>query len=114
MFPGSAAQWNGLTGMTDARILARHLQWAATPAAGDEALNVVNGDVFRWIWMWSRLAKWFGIEPGPFQGQGIPLERQLADGDLGRPIKVVTDIEQEPQTRIPGLSIHGRRLFRSV
>src|SRR5258705_3219026 len=29
-FPGSAVQWNGLTDMTDARLLARHLLWAAT------------------------------------------------------------------------------------
>ncbi len=38
LFPGSAMQWNGLTDMTDARLLARHLQWAATtPAARDNA-----------------------------------------------------------------------------
>src|SRR5687768_17293558 len=37
-FPGSAAQWNGLTDMTDARQLAKHLLWAATtPAAFDQA-----------------------------------------------------------------------------
>src|SRR5688572_731454 len=48
-FPGSPQQWNGLTDMTDARLLARHLEWAATtPAAANEAFNVVNGDVFRW------------------------------------------------------------------
>jgi len=29
-FPGSAAQWNGLTDITDARQLARQLEWAAT------------------------------------------------------------------------------------
>src|SRR3984893_11574589 len=33
LFPGSAAQWNGLTDMTDARLLARHLEWAATTKA---------------------------------------------------------------------------------
>ena len=49
VFPGSAVQWNSLTDMTDARLLARHLEWAgATPAARNQALNVVNGDVFRW------------------------------------------------------------------
>lgn len=48
-FPGSQAQWSGLTDMTDARILAQHLLWAATPpAAANEAFNVVNGNVFRW------------------------------------------------------------------
>src|SRR4051812_36775704 len=124
LFPGSAMQWNGLTDMTDARLLARHLEWAAvTPAARNEAFNVVNGDVFRWSWMWPRLAKWFGVEPAPFPGQGVPLERQLADAlpiwadiasrhglvepdlgrlasawhtdaDLGRPIEVVTDMSK--------------------
>ena len=35
--------------MTDAGLLADHLVWAATtPAAANQALNIVNGDVFRW------------------------------------------------------------------
>jgi hypothetical protein len=42
--------------MTDARQLAKHLLWAATtPAAFNQAFNVVNGDVFRWSWMWAAL-----------------------------------------------------------
>ncbi len=124
LFPGSSTQWNSLTDMTDARLLARHLEWAATtPAARDQAFNVVNGDVFRWSWMWSRLAAWFAIEPAPFPGRGTPLEQQLADAaptwrdiasahnlaepdlshlasawhtdaDLGRPIEVVTDMSK--------------------
>jgi hypothetical protein len=62
LFPGSATQWNGLTDMTDARLLARLLEWAATTeVARDQAFNVVNGDIFRWSWMWSRLAGWFGL-----------------------------------------------------
>jgi nucleoside-diphosphate-sugar epimerase len=123
-FPGSAVQWDRLTDMTDANLLARHLEWAATtPAARNQAFNVVNGDVFRWSWMWNRLAKWFGIKPAPFMGQGVPLEQQLADAapiwaeiatkydlvepklnvlaspwhtdaDLGRPIEVVTDMSK--------------------
>ncbi|MBM7407110.1 MULTISPECIES: SDR family oxidoreductase [Sphingomonas] len=121
-FPGSAAQWEGLTDMTDARLLASHLLWAATtPAARNEAFNVVNGDVFRWKWMWSRIAQWFGIGPAPFDGTVLPLEAQMVDdadlwrtiaareglvepdlarlaspwhtdADLGRPIEVVTDM----------------------
>src|SRR4051812_16444477 len=83
-FPGSAAQWNGLTDMTDARQLAKHLHWAATtPGAANETFNVVNGDVFRWSWMWGRLAAWFGIEPAPFDGTVRPLEAQMAgDGPV--------------------------------
>lgn len=123
-FPGSSAQWDGLTDMTDARQLARHLVWAATtPAAANEAFNVVNGDVFRWSWMWGRIAEWFGIEPVAFDGVVRPLEEQMAqdgplwrqiaereglaeadlsrlaspwhtDADLGRPIEVVTDMSK--------------------
>jgi nucleoside-diphosphate-sugar epimerase len=122
LFPGSAAQWNGLTDMTDARLLARHLLWAGTtPAARDQAFNVVNGDVFRWNWMWERIADWFGIAAAPFPDKVTPLEVQLADAapiwaeiaakyqlsepeldtlispwhtdaDLGRPIEVMTDM----------------------
>ena len=124
LFPGSAAQWNGLTDMTDAGLLARHMEWAATTeVARNQAFNVVNGDIFRWKWMWTRLADWFGISPAPYPGEGIPLERQIADAgpiwaeiarkhnlaeaslsaitsawhtdaDLGRPIEVVTDMSK--------------------
>src|SRR3954453_18029099 len=74
-FPGSAAQWNGLTDMTDAHLLARHMLWAATtPAASNQAFNVVNGDVFRWKWMWERIAGWFGIEAQAFDDVVRPLE----------------------------------------
>ncbi|OYV32299.1 MAG: NAD-dependent dehydratase [Rhodospirillales bacterium 20-64-7] len=123
-FPGSVAQWEGLSDMTDARLLARHLHWAAvTPAAANEDFNVVNGDVFRWKWMWARIAAWFGLEPAPFDGEIRPLEQQMAqdgpvwrelaqqhglaesdinrvasawhtDADLGRPIEVMTSMSK--------------------
>ncbi len=89
LFPGSAMQWNGLTDMTDARLLARHLEWAATTeAARNEAFNVVNGDVFRWSWMWgaspdgsacsprrspARARRWSSSWPTPAQsGRRLP------------------------------------------
>jgi nucleoside-diphosphate-sugar epimerase len=123
-FPGSEAQWRSLTDMTDAGQLARHLLWATeTEGAHDEAFNVVNGDVFRWEWMWGRIAAWFGLEPAPFDGTVRPLEVEMAgdaplwreiamreglaepdlhrlvspwhtDADLGRPIEVVTDMSK--------------------
>ena len=123
-FPGSSVKWNSLTDMTDARLLAKQLLWAATKAAArNQAFNVVNGDVFRWKWMWKRIAGWFGVEAEELKGEGIPLEIQLADAapvwkqiasryhlveddlnklvspwhtdaDLGRPIEVVTDMSK--------------------
>ncbi len=131
-FPGSAAQWTGLTDMTDAGQLARHLLWAAeTGGAHDQAFNVVNGDVFRWQWMWSRIAGWFGLEAAPFDGTVRPLEVQMAedaplwrsiaereglvepdltrlaspwhtDADLGRPIEVVTDMSKSRRLGFTG------------
>lgn len=80
LFPGNHMQWNGLTDVTDARILARHLEWAATnPSARNQALHVTNGDVFRWSWMWERLADWFGVAPIGPGDFAYPLEAQMAD-----------------------------------
>jgi nucleoside-diphosphate-sugar epimerase len=124
VFPGSQVQWDSLTDMTDARLLARQLLWASTtPAAANQAFNVTNGDVFRWKWMWARIAEWFDIEPAPFPSHPAPLAEQMAndaeawtrlaaehqlkeahidrlvspwhtDADLGRPIEVVTDVSK--------------------
>lgn len=56
--------------MTDAGQLARHLLWATeTVVAHDQAFNVVNGDVFRWQWMWARIAEWFGLDAVPLMGR---------------------------------------------
>jgi nucleoside-diphosphate-sugar epimerase len=122
-WPGSEAQWNGLSDMTDARVLAKHLIWAAeTEAAHNVAFNVVNGDVFRWKWLWPRLAEWFDVAATGWDGTVHPLEAEMAndaaawrevaarhrlaepdlgrlaspwhtDLDLGRPLEVMTDMK---------------------
>src|SRR3954470_15309300 len=79
-YPGSQEQWEAVTDVTDAGLLADHLVWAATtPAAANQALNIVNGDVFRWRRLWPRLADTLGVEPVPFDGEPSPLEEQMAD-----------------------------------
>ena len=133
VFPGSPQQWEGLTDVTDARILARQLEWASTAEAGrDQAFNVVNGDIFRWNWLWPQLAADFGIEAAPYPGQATPLEPQLADAgpvwaeiaarhdlvqpdikrlasawhtdlDLGRAMEVVTDMTK---SRVAGFTAY--------
>jgi nucleoside-diphosphate-sugar epimerase len=124
VWPGSAAQWNGLSDVTDARVLAEHLIWASTTeAARNEAFNVVNGDVFRWSWLWGKVASYFGVEAVGFDGTIRTLEKEIAndvpvwrhiaekynlkepdlnrlasawhtDLDLGRPIEVMTDMSK--------------------
>jgi nucleoside-diphosphate-sugar epimerase len=122
VFPGSPQQWNGVTDITDARLLAKQLEWAATtPAAANEAFNTVNGDVFRWRRMWGVVAGGLGVEPAPYPGHPTPLEEQMAgagpiwdevverhdlarhaverlaswwhsDADLSRPVETFTDM----------------------
>src|SRR5215213_3557115 len=79
-FPVSREQWEAVTDVTDAGLLADHLLCAAmTPTAENHALNIVNGDIFRWRRLWPRLAAALGVEPVPFDGEPAPLERQMAD-----------------------------------
>lgn len=124
IWPGSAAQWNGLSDVTDARVLAEQLIWASTTeAARNEAFNIVNGDVFRWSWLWKQIAAYFSIESIGYDGAIHPLEEEIkndgpvwqqiaekynlkepdldrlasawhTDLDLGRPIEVMTDMSK--------------------
>jgi nucleoside-diphosphate-sugar epimerase len=122
VFPGSHLQWNALTDVTDATLLARHLEWAAlTPEAHNQAFNVVNGDIFRWRWLWPQLAAYFCVEPAGPPQPTAPLAPRMAgsaaiwadiaaknglaepnidklvswwhtDGDLGRELECVNDM----------------------
>jgi len=133
IFPGSHLQWNALTDVTDARLLAKHLEWAAlTQEAHGQAFNVVNGDVFRWRWLWPQIASYFGIEPAgppdpiqPLAGkfsdaasiwQSIADKYSLAesdvdrlaswwhtDSDLGRQLECVNDMTK---SRLLGFTLY--------
>lgn len=122
IWPGSEAQWEGLSDVTDAGILAKQLIWAATTKeAKNTAFNIVNGDIFRWKWLWERIAKHFNIEFEGYNGSVRTLDEQMrtdsavwdyivkqygleennlykltspwhTDLDLGRPIEVMTDM----------------------
>lgn len=131
-FPGSLQQWQGLSDVTDARQLARQLVWAAdTEAAHNTAFNIVNGDTFRWQWLWGRIATWFGVEARGFDGAIHPLEAEMAkygdlwaqmaaqhglvesdlnrlasawhtDLDLSRPLEVMTDMTRSRKLGFTG------------
>ena len=135
VFPGSETQWNSVTDMTDAGLLAEHMLWAATDAeTANEAFNVVNGDVFRWRSLWPRLARELGVEPEGFESVPRPLEQQMAgmaevwkelavrhglaeteldrlaswwhtDADLGRNVEVLTDMSK---SRLAGFTGYRR------
>jgi nucleoside-diphosphate-sugar epimerase len=124
VFPGSETQWNAVTDVTDAELLAEQMIWSATdPKGQDEPFNIANGDVFRWRWLWPQVAAYFGVEWEGFEGAPRTLETAMAgmedtwagivhkhglvepelarvaswwhsDGDLGRNIEVVTDMNK--------------------
>jgi nucleoside-diphosphate-sugar epimerase len=132
-YPGSQQQWEAVTDVTDAGLLADHLVWAATtPAAENQALNIVNGDVFRWRRLWPRLAAALDVEAAPFDGEPAPLEQQMAgaaevwpeivrrhglrdfpvdtlaswwhtDADLGRTIETFTDMGRSRRLGFAGV-----------
>ncbi|MEX0346060.1 MAG: SDR family oxidoreductase [Rhizobiaceae bacterium] len=80
VYPGSPEQYNAVTDVTDARILAEQLYWAATtPEAANTPFNTVNGDLFRWTWLWERIAEYFEIEVAEYPGHPTPLQKQMVD-----------------------------------
>jgi nucleoside-diphosphate-sugar epimerase len=122
VFPGSPTQYEGVVDVTDAEVLAEQLHWSATdPRSANEALNIVNGDVFRWKRMWEVVAAALEVDPAPYPGEATPLEESMAgmesvweelvakyglvrndlstvatwwhtDADLGRPIEAFADM----------------------
>ncbi len=132
IFPGSMEQWNGISDVTDARLLAEQLYWAIlSPAAANEDFNITNGDVFRWKWLWPHLADYFGIESQEYPTQIMPLEGRMqqaeaawqeiaskynlresninklaswwhTDADLGRPMEVFSDMSKSRKAGFTG------------
>lgn len=82
VYPGSPQQLNAVTDVTDARLLAKQLHWAATtPEAANMPFNTANGDVFRWTWLWRQIADYFGLEAAEYPGHPTPLQDQMSDAD---------------------------------
>ena len=143
-WPGSEGQWNGICDVTDARVLAKHLVWAANSvAAQNEAFNVANGDFFRWSWLWPRIANWFGVGWIGWEGEVHPLVAEMSDApeiwakmvtayglkeanlerlssawhtdlDLGRPIEVMTDMTKSREAGFHGIPVDGEVVHRSL
>lgn len=144
IFPGSGMQWNGLTDVTDADLLAEQMIWAAThPEGRNEAFNTANGDVFRWRWLWPQLAGCFGLAWEGFEGEPRTLESRMvgmadtwraiaaryalvepdlgrltswwhSDADLGRTIEVLTDMTKSREAGFLGFRSTPASLFARI
>lgn len=77
-FPGHPQAFAALYQFTDARLLARAMEWAATTrACENQAFNLTNGEPERWQNIWPAIAQCFGMEAGPVQQ--LSLVKVMAD-----------------------------------
>lgn len=77
-FPGPEAAFRAVHCASDVELLNKGMLWAATtPACANQAFNMVNGDHFRWQYLWPKIAAYFGMEDGGVQQ--IDLEAMMAD-----------------------------------
>lgn len=127
--------------MSSAALVAEQLAWSVSaPGAQNEDFNTVNGDVFRWKWMWKQIADYFGIEAQAFPQQVMPLEPRMSDADrqwkalaeqhqlrepdinrlaswwhtdadLGRPMEVFTDMSKSRKAGFSGYHCTRDDLF---
>ena len=62
-FPGSPEAYRAIYQVSSAKILANATVWSASAdTARNEIFNITNGDQFRWMYMWSKIAKMFDME----------------------------------------------------
>jgi len=62
-FPGTEKAYNALFNVTDARLLAKGMEFVAlNQNANGGIYNITNGDVFRWKYLWPKLAAYFEID----------------------------------------------------
>ncbi|MFT3988902.1 SDR family oxidoreductase [Aestuariivirga sp.] len=101
-FTGIPMQWNMLTEVSDARLVARQIAWAATaPAARNQAYNCGNGDIFRWRAMWKVIAAHFGIAVPEYDGRQQSLQELMADaGPIWRQMAAKYDLAEPDLSRL--------------
>jgi len=64
-WPGKPGTGRNIYQVTDSGHFANAALWAATDArCANQAYNITNGDYFRWLDIWPRLAAVFGMEAG--------------------------------------------------
>lgn len=102
VYPGSPDQYAAATDVTDARLLAKQLLWAATtPEAANTPFNTANGDIFRWTWLWEQIAGYFGLEVAEYPGHPTPLEEQMVEAPaIWAEIVAKHGLEDIPVTRL--------------
>jgi len=77
-FPGRSGAGRSIYQVTDSAHFANAALWAATDArCANQAYNITNGDYFRWVDLWPRLAQVFDMRAA--EPQPLPLVDFMAD-----------------------------------
>ena len=77
-FPGKPGAYASIYQVTSSELLAKAMTFCATtPSARNEVFNITNGDFFRWVNVWPRIAEAFDMPWAPLQT--IPLREFMAD-----------------------------------
>jgi nucleoside-diphosphate-sugar epimerase len=80
LWPGNEFTYERLFDASDAELIAEQEIWACVePAARNQALNISNGDVFKWKKLWKLMADRFGMEVAEYDGQALKLA-EVMDG----------------------------------
>ncbi len=77
-FPGKPGAYTAVYQLTDSALLAKAMTFCATAAsARNQVFNITNGDFFRWMNVWPKIAAAFDMDWAP--PQTIPLTTFMAD-----------------------------------
>ena len=73
-FPGNRKTYSKLANVTDADIVANAVKWSFDDeTAINESFNITNGDIFRWDYLWNKIAEFYNMKVG--ESQPITLEK---------------------------------------
>jgi len=80
-FPGTLKSWEVLSDASDAKLIAKMIEWISTsdnPNIPNQAFNIVNGDLYRWKHLFPKLAEYFGLEyEAPKEGEHFKLTEAM-------------------------------------
>lgn len=80
-FPGTVKSWEVINDASDSKLIAQMVDWLSTTSnksVHNEAFNIVNGDLYRWKFLFPKLAEYFGLEvEGPKEGETFKLSEYL-------------------------------------
>ncbi len=77
-FPGKQGAYRSIYQVTDSAHFAKAALWAAVePRCANQAYNITNGDYFRWVNLWPRIAEVFEMPHA--EPQTISLVAQMED-----------------------------------